>query len=89
VPFQAFVKDFPSLLNILTTTKRESMISKKRPFVPSKAEDIRIGDVIKFSRPGGKISKGMVKYIGPLPDRNDVYFGLELESEGELHFYSF
>ncbi len=60
------------------------MISKKRPFVPSKAEDIRIGDVIKFSRPGGKISKGMVKYIGPLPDRNDVYFGLELESEGEL-----
>lgn len=51
--------------------------------MPLKADDIRIGDYIKFSRPGGKISKGMVKYIGPLPDRNDVYFGLELDSEGK------
>jgi hypothetical protein len=68
--------------------KRESMLSKKRPFVPTKADDIRIGDIIKFSRPGGKISKGMVKYIGPLPDRHDVYFGLELDSEGEFEqFY--
>lgn len=50
--------------------------------MPIKAEDIRQGDFIKFSRPGGKISKGMVKYIGPLPDRSDIYFGLELDSEG-------
>ena len=56
--------------------------SRKRPFVPLKADDIRYGDVIKFSRPGGKISKGVVKYIGPLPDRNDIYFGLELDTEG-------
>lgn len=33
-------------------------LSRKRPFVPLKAEDIRSGDIIKFSRPGGKISKG-------------------------------
>lgn len=57
-------------------------MARKRPFVPLKAEDIRIGDFIKFSRPGGKISKGLVKYIGPLPDRNDTYFGLELDLEG-------
>ncbi len=50
--------------------------------MPLKPEDIRQGDFIKFSRPGGKISKGMVKYIGPLPDRSDIYFGLELDSEG-------
>ena len=56
---------------------------RKRPFVPLKAEDVRIGDFIKFARPGGKISKGMVKYIGPLPDKNDVYFGLELDEEGK------
>ena len=50
--------------------------------MPLKPEDIRQGDFIKFSRPGGKISKGMVKYMGPLPERGDVYFGLELDSEG-------
>jgi hypothetical protein len=60
----------------------KDILSRKRPFVPLKPEDIRQGDFIKFSRPGGKISKGMVKYIGPLPERSDVYFGLELDSEG-------
>ena len=57
--------------------------AKKRPFVPFKAQDIQVGDVVKFSRPGGKISKGVVKYAGPLPDRKEVYFGLELDSELE------
>lgn len=57
-------------------------MAKKRPFVPQKANDIQIGDVIKFSRPGGKISRGIVKYIGPLPDRTDTYLGLELDVEG-------
>lgn len=59
----------------------------KRPFVPLRAEDIRPGNYIKFSRPGGKISKGSVKYIGPLPERSDMYFGLELDSEGARKFY--
>ena len=43
-----------------------------------------MNDVIKFSRPGGKISKGIVKYIGALPDKSDQYLGLELEDEGNL-----
>ena len=55
--------------------------------MPIKSDDIRYGDVVKFSRPGGKISKGVVKYIGPLPDRNDVYYGLELDSEGLNIFF--
>ena len=29
----------------------------------------------------------MVKYIGPLPDRSDIYFGLELDSEGFFFVY--
>ena len=61
-------------------------LARKRPFVPLKADDIRLGNYIKFSRPGGKISKGSVKYIGPLPERGDVYFGLELDSEGVIDF---
>lgn len=56
--------------------------NKKRPFVPQTSTDVRIGDLVKFARPAGKISKGVVKYIGPLPERNETYFGLELDSEG-------
>jgi hypothetical protein len=63
----------------------KDIVARKRPFVPIKADDIQMGDVIKFSRPGGKISRGIVKYIGPLPDRNDTYFGLELDSEEGKH----
>ena len=49
----------------------------------SSITDIRLNDLIKFSRPGGKISKGIVKYIGPLPGKTDQYLGLELEDEGK------
>jgi hypothetical protein len=58
-------------------------MAKKKPFVPMKPQDIRIDDVVKFSRPSGKITKGMVKYIGMLPERSDVYLGLELDIEGD------
>ena len=58
--------------------------SPKRPYAPSSINDIRLNDLIKFSRPGGKISKGVVKYIGSLPDKSDQYLGLELEDEGKL-----
>ena len=65
----------------LVETPRSS--SPKRPYAPSSINDIRLNDVIKFSRPGGKISKGVVKYIGSLPDKSDQYLGLELEDEGK------
>ncbi len=69
--------------------------SPRRPYAPSSITDIRLYDLIKFSRPGGKISKGIVKYIGSLPGKSDQYLGLELEDEGnkkkkrQLKFYSF
>ena len=56
--------------------------SPRRPYAPSSINDIRLNDLIKFSRPGGKISKGIVKYIGSLPGKSDHYLGLELEDEG-------
>lgn len=56
--------------------------SPRRPYAPSSISDIRLNDLIKFSRPGGKISKGVVKYIGTLPGKSDQYLGLELEDEG-------
>lgn len=57
--------------------------SPRRPYAPSSINDIRLNDMIKFSRPGGKISKGVVKYIGTLPGKSDQYLGLELEDEGK------
>ena len=58
------------------------LLSPKRPYAPSSITDIRLNDLIKFSRPGGKISKGIVKYVGTLPGKSDQYLGLELEDEG-------
>lgn len=53
-----------------------------RPFAPRSPGDINIEDVVKFSRQGGKLSQGEVKYIGHLPGRSDVYLGIELDKEG-------
>lgn len=68
-----------------------SLNSPRRPYAPSSINDVRINDIVKFSRPGGKISKGVVKYIGPLPGKSDQYLGLELEDEGtnliDLFYY--
>ncbi|XP_063710799.1 leucine zipper protein 1-like isoform X2 [Symsagittifera roscoffensis] len=55
-----------------------------RPYVPKTPSDMSVGDKIKFSRTGGKISQGIVKYIGTLPSRSDYYLGVELiDAEGK------
>ncbi|CAF0875413.1 unnamed protein product [Adineta steineri] len=58
-------------------------ISPRRPYAPLSINDIHVNDIIKFSRPGSKVSKGTVKYIGPLPDKKDQYLGLELDDDEE------
>lgn len=55
----------------------------RRPFAPKSSADLKLGDLVKFSHPGGKISKGTVQYRGPLPGREEVYLGVELEG-GDL-----
>ncbi|CAF1989176.1 unnamed protein product [Rotaria magnacalcarata] len=65
--------------------KSTETIVSRRPFAPSSISDIHVNDLVKFTRPGGKISKGAVKYVGSLPDRNDQYLGLELEDEETKH----
>ncbi|CAF4440822.1 unnamed protein product [Rotaria sp. Silwood2] len=56
----------------------------RRPYAPLSINDIHVNDLIKFTRPGCKISKGIVKYIGSLPGKPDQYLGLELENEGKI-----
>ncbi|XP_021341406.1 uncharacterized protein LOC110442231 isoform X3 [Mizuhopecten yessoensis] len=56
-----------------------------RPFSPRTPGDIHLEDVVKFSRQGGKLSQGTVKFVGHLPGRNDVYLGVELDKEEGKH----
>lgn len=55
-----------------------------RPFAPRSAADLQLSDVIKFSRQGGKLSQGTIKFIGHLPGRGDIYLGVELDKEGKV-----
>ncbi|XP_030055567.1 centrosome-associated protein 350 [Microcaecilia unicolor] len=55
------------------------LVLPKRPFAPRSVADLKVGNLVKFSRPAGKISKGRVKYLGRLFGREDVYLGVELE----------
>ena len=59
-----------------------SLTQGLRPFAPRSAQDLQINDVIKFSRQGGKLSQGTIKFIGHLPGRGDIYLGVELDKEG-------
>ena len=63
------------------SSPEHSMANIKRPFAPRSAFDISIGDIVKFQRQGGKVSKGQVKYVGQLPGKSDMYLGVELERE--------
>lgn len=70
---------------VLFDDRRENINSSlpnaKRPFAPRSPTEVNVGDVVKFLRQGGKISKGHVKYVGRLPGKNDAYLGVELQHE--------
>ncbi|KAM5179588.1 uncharacterized protein ACMZJ9_000309 [Mantella aurantiaca] len=63
--------------------RQNPSVLPRRPFAPKSAADLKLGDLVKFSRPGGKISKGTVQYKGLLPGREEMYLGVELEG-GDL-----
>ncbi|ELT99138.1 hypothetical protein CAPTEDRAFT_228426 [Capitella teleta] len=68
-----------------STTGEALNLAGRHPFSPRTPADLSHGDVVKFSRQGGKISKGVIKYIGHLPSKNDTYLGVELEHEIGKH----
>lgn len=69
-----FLMSFSSLMSLTTGLK---------PFSPRSPGDLNLEDVVKFSRAGGKLSQGTVKFVGHLPGRSDAYLGVELDKEGE------
>lgn len=68
-----FLMSFSSLMSLTTGLK---------PFSPRSPGDLNLEDVVKFSRAGGKLSQGTVKFVGHLPGRSDAYLGVELDKEG-------
>lgn len=81
-----FLQNYHSLYTCIIAFKSScsSLTQGLRPFAPRSPGDVRIDDVVKFSRQGGKLSQGTVKFVGHLPGRSDVYLGVELYKEGQL-----
>ncbi|XP_037757921.1 uncharacterized protein LOC114020260 isoform X1 [Chelonia mydas] len=67
----------------MSRTPVGKVLLPRRPFAPRSVTDLTVGNVVKFSRPAGKISKGTIKYLGNLLGREDVYLGVELEGSEE------
>lgn len=63
-----------------------SLTTGLKPFSPRSPGDLNLEDVVKFSRAGGKLSQGTVKFVGHLPGRSDAYLGVELDKEGRGMF---
>nr|XP_028583273.1 uncharacterized protein LOC114596189 isoform X3 [Podarcis muralis] len=59
----------------------DKAVLSRRPFAPRSVTDLKVGNLVKFSCPAGKISKGTVKYLGPLLGREEDYLGIELEGD--------
>jgi hypothetical protein len=66
-------------------SKRRSSPGKSSPFGPDAPQQLDIGMKVLISRHRGKLSRGVVKYIGYLPDKKDqVYVGVELQDPGKF-----
>ncbi|XP_040192430.1 uncharacterized protein LOC120926512 isoform X2 [Rana temporaria] len=75
--------DYSPFSKTVNNKRQHVSVLPRRPFAPKSAADLKLGDLVKFSHQGGKISKGTVQYRGPLPGREEVYLGVELEG-GDL-----
>ncbi|CAK8672077.1 unnamed protein product [Clavelina lepadiformis] len=69
------------------TTIKKSL--PRRAFAPRSPADLMLGYCIKFTRPGGKLSRGTVRYIGHLPTRDEIFVGVELDGYDGKHSGTF
>ncbi|XP_062604358.1 uncharacterized protein LOC134266126 isoform X2 [Saccostrea cucullata] len=54
-----------------------------KPLFPVSPSMIRLEDMVEFERYNGLRSNGIVKYVGRLKDRDGIYIGVELDTEGD------
>ena len=70
------------------TVPRTSSKLLTKPFAPTSSRDIQVGMEVVVTRSGGKIGRGIVKYVGPIPGRKEMYLGVELGAgQGEHTFF--
>ncbi|XP_053560853.1 uncharacterized protein LOC128651914 [Bombina bombina] len=78
-PKATYLKASPSRTTIGTRSHGPRLGQQRRPFAPKNVADLKVGHLVKFSRPGGKISNGTIQYKGHLNGREEVYLGVELD----------
>ena len=78
------VVNFVDIFSRYPTKIKKSL--PRRAFAPRSPADLKLGYCIKFTRPGGRLSRGTVKYIGHLPTRNEIFIGVELDGHGKLFY---
>ncbi|XP_034945661.1 uncharacterized protein [Chelonus insularis] len=52
-----------------------------RPYLPKIPRDLKLDHLVKVISPEGRVLQGKVRYIGPVPGREDVHVGVELPTE--------
>jgi len=63
------------------TTRKTRDYSK--PIAPRSTSDVRLGKRIVVTRTCGNVGRGVVRYVGSLPNRKGSYVGVELDYPGK------
>ncbi|KAL6263453.1 hypothetical protein P5V15_006245 [Pogonomyrmex californicus] len=61
-----------------------------KPYLPKIPRDLKLDHLVKVISPEGKVLQGRVRYVGPVPGREDTHVGVELpyvngSSDGTFH----
>lgn len=53
----------------------------KIPFFFQIPRELKLDHLVRVISPDGKILQGRIRYVGPVPDREDIHVGIELPNE--------
>ncbi|XP_025996991.2 uncharacterized protein LOC105203367 isoform X2 [Solenopsis invicta] len=61
-----------------------------KPYLPKIPRDLKLDHLVKVISPEGRVLQGRVRYVGPVPGREDAHVGVELpyvngSSDGTFH----
>ncbi|XP_071557310.1 uncharacterized protein [Temnothorax nylanderi] len=61
-----------------------------KPYLPKIPRDLKLDHLVKVISPEGRVLQGRVRYVGPVPGREEVHVGVELpyvngSSDGTFH----
>ncbi|XP_018301986.1 uncharacterized protein [Mycetomoellerius zeteki] len=61
-----------------------------KPYLPKTPRDLKLDHLVKVISPEGRVLQGRVRYVGPVPGREDTHVGVELpyvngSSDGTFH----